>query len=52
MPLPHTPGHEWAGVVAEIGGSVTGFAVGDRVTAPFVLGCGRCAWCRDGDAQV
>ena len=52
VPLPHTPGHEWAGMVAEVGGSVTGFAVGDRVTAPFVLGCGRCAWCRSGNAQV
>ena len=52
VPLPHTPGHEWAGVVTEVGGRVAGFAVGDRVTAPFVLGCGRCAWCRGGNAQV
>ena len=22
------------------------------MTAPFVLGCGRCAWCRSGNAQV
>ena len=52
VPLPHTPGHEWAGTVAEVGAGVTGFAVGDRVTAPFVLGCGRCVWCRSGQAQV
>ncbi|MGI3783307.1 MAG: alcohol dehydrogenase catalytic domain-containing protein [Janthinobacterium lividum] len=52
VPLPHVPGHEWAGTVAEVGGSLSGFAVGDRVTAPFVLGCGRCAWCREGSAQV
>jgi len=56
VPLPHTPGHEWAGVVAEVGADVpgggTGFSVGDRVTAPFVLGCGRCGWCAEGDAQV
>lgn len=52
VPLPHTPGHEWAGVVAQIGPSVEGFSVGERVTAPFVLGCGRCVWCREGDAQV
>ena len=50
--LPHTPGHEWAGTVAEVGPGVAGFAVGDRVTAPFVLGCGRCAWCRAGAANV
>ena len=24
VPLPHTPGHEWAGTIAEVGGSVTG----------------------------
>lgn len=52
VPLPHTPGHEWAGVVAEVGPAVTGFSVGERVTAPFVLGCGRCAWCLGGAAQV
>jgi alcohol dehydrogenase len=50
--LPHVPGHEFAGVVASAGPLVTGFAVGDRVTAPFVNGCGRCSWCRGGDAQV
>ena len=52
VPLPHTPGHEWAGVVAQVGRDVRGFAVGDRVTAPFVLGCGRCDWCASGSANV
>lgn len=52
VPLPHVPGHEFAGVVAEVGAGVTRWAVGDRVTAPFVLGCGRCAVCREGDPQV
>jgi alcohol dehydrogenase len=52
VPLPHVPGHEFAGVVAAIGPEVRGFAAGDRVTAPFVNGCGRCEWCRSGDAQV
>ena len=28
------------------------WAVGDRVTVPFVCGCGRCAYCRAGDTQV
>jgi alcohol dehydrogenase len=50
--LPHVPGHEFAGVIAALGPAVSGFAVGDRVTAPFVNGCGRCSWCRAGDAQV
>jgi D-arabinose 1-dehydrogenase-like Zn-dependent alcohol dehydrogenase len=50
--LPHIPGHELAGIVAEIGSGVGDFAVGDRVTVPFVNGCGRCAYCRRGEAQV
>ncbi|MFC7755446.1 alcohol dehydrogenase catalytic domain-containing protein [Tsukamurella soli] len=52
VPLPMIPGHEFAGVITEIGAGVTRFAPGDRVTAPFVNGCGRCEWCRSGDAQV
>jgi alcohol dehydrogenase len=52
VPLPMVPGHELAGVVVEVGPGVTGHAVGERVTAPFVCGCGRCAWCGSGDAQV
>lgn len=50
--LPHVPGHEFAGVVSEIGPRVRSRAVGDRVTAPFVNGCGRCDWCQAGHAQV
>ncbi len=50
--LPHIPGHEFAGTIAAIGSEVTKWAVGDRVTAPFVLGCGACEFCLAGDAQV
>ncbi|MCO1659837.1 zinc-dependent alcohol dehydrogenase family protein [Pseudonocardia humida] len=50
--FPHVPGHELAGVVAEVDARVGRWRVGDRVTVPFVCGCGRCAWCRAGDAQV
>jgi alcohol dehydrogenase len=50
--LPHVPGHELAGVVVEVGAGVARWAVGDRVTVPFVCGCGRCAYCRSGNAQV
>ncbi|MGY1695589.1 MULTISPECIES: alcohol dehydrogenase catalytic domain-containing protein [unclassified Geodermatophilus] len=49
---PHVPGHELAGVVAELGAGVGRWRVGDRVTVPFVCGCGRCEWCRAGEAQV
>jgi alcohol dehydrogenase len=50
--LPHVPGHELAGVVAEVGAGVSRWSAGDLVTVPFVEGCGRCAWCRSGSAQV
>ncbi|WP_402467584.1 zinc-binding dehydrogenase [Isoptericola aurantiacus] len=50
--FPHVPGHELAGTVAAVGAGVGRWRVGDRVTAPFVCGCGRCGWCRAGDAQV
>jgi alcohol dehydrogenase len=52
VPLPHVPGHELAGVVVEVGPLVTTRTVGERVTVPFVCGCGRCDWCAAGDAQV
>jgi len=50
--LPHVPGHELAGTVAEVGSGVRGWAVGDRVTVPFVCACGDCRECRAGDHQV
>ena len=50
--FPHVPGHELAGVVTEVGADVRRWTVGDRVTVPFVCGCGRCEWCRAGEAQV
>jgi D-arabinose 1-dehydrogenase-like Zn-dependent alcohol dehydrogenase len=50
--FPHVPGHELAGVVEEVGEAVGRWRVGDRVTVPFVCGCGRCEWCRSGQAQV
>jgi len=50
--FPHVPGHELAGEVAELGPGVVGSRVGDRVTVPFVAGCGRCEPCRAGNQQV
>jgi D-arabinose 1-dehydrogenase-like Zn-dependent alcohol dehydrogenase len=50
--LPHVPGHELAGTVAAVGDGVTRWAVGDRVTVPFVNACGTCAQCAAGDHQV
>lgn len=41
-------GHEFAGVVTEVGPEVTGFQPGDRVVADPVLPCGACDSCRAG----
>lgn len=49
---PHVPGHEFAGVVVEIGSDVTNVRPGMRVTAPFCCGCGRCSRCRDGHQNL
>lgn len=48
--FPVTPGHEVAGVVAEIGDDVRGWAVGERVAVGWFGGsCGHCNFCRAGD---
>ncbi len=50
--LPHVPGHELAGTVEEAGSRVTQWKKGDRVTVPFVCGCGTCPECSSGNHQI
>ncbi len=50
--LPHVPGHELAGTISAIGKDVKNWSVGDRVTVPFVGGCGHCPQCSAGHQQV
>ena len=50
--LPHVPGHELAGTITEIGSGVKNWKIGDRVTVPFVGGCGSCPECRSGNHQI
>lgn len=50
--LPHVPGHELAGEIVAVGTNIRSFRVGERVTVPFVSGCGRCPECKSGNQQV
>ncbi|MCK0108737.1 zinc-dependent alcohol dehydrogenase family protein [Flavobacteriaceae bacterium S0825] len=50
--LPHVPGHELAGTIVEVGNGIKNFNIGDRVTIPFVAGCGNCGECKSGNQQV
>lgn len=50
--LPHVPGHELAGKIVATGKNVKNWHSGDRVTVPFVGGCGCCPQCQSGNHQV
>ena len=50
--FPHVHGHEFAGEVVAVGEDVRHVGVGERVTAPFCCGCGRCGACHDGQQQL
>jgi threonine dehydrogenase-like Zn-dependent dehydrogenase len=41
-----TFGHEFIGIVEEIGSSVQKLKVGDHVLVPFNIACGSCAFCK------
>jgi L-iditol 2-dehydrogenase len=45
-------GHEMAGVVSSVGGSVTEFEPGDRVIVDPQWPCGVCDYCRAGDINL
>ena len=59
--LPFTPGHEFSGVVVQLGANLrimnghqdhSGLNVGDRVVVPFILSCGSCRYCSVGRPTV
>lgn len=41
-------GHEFMGIVEQVGPDVATLAVGDRVVVPFNISCGRCWMCQRG----
>ncbi|RCK30460.1 zinc-dependent alcohol dehydrogenase family protein [Thalassospira lucentensis] len=50
--LPHVPGHEFAGTIVGVGKDIKRWKEDDRVTVPFVSGCGHCPECHSGNHQV
>jgi threonine 3-dehydrogenase len=52
VPVPMTVGHEYIGIVDEIGELVTSVAVGDRVSGEGHIMCGMCRNCRAGRGHL
>jgi 2-desacetyl-2-hydroxyethyl bacteriochlorophyllide A dehydrogenase len=50
-PLPAGVGHEFSGVVRQVGSAVTKVQAGQRVCVNPLLSCGRCLACRRGTPQ-
>lgn len=50
--FPFVPGHEFAGVVVELGEGVTDLCVGDRVAGEAHCGCGTCENCMAGNYNL
>jgi len=48
VPTPMTIGHEYVGVVAEVGKEVKGLEIGERVTGEGHITCGHCRNCKGG----
>lgn len=52
IPTPMTIGHEFVGIIAEIGSEVRGLKVGNRVSAEGHITCGHCRNCRAGKRHL
>jgi threonine dehydrogenase-like Zn-dependent dehydrogenase len=50
--VPVIMGHEFSGEIVEIGKSVSGFSVGERVVCESVIYCGKCRFCRMGMTNI
>jgi L-iditol 2-dehydrogenase len=45
---PRTMGHEFTGLIVQLGAGVSGYNLGDRVVMATSISCGKCAYCRRG----
>jgi len=45
-------GHEASGIIVEVGGGVSGWKPGDRVTFDSTIYCGSCEFCRRGEVNL
>ena len=45
---PFIPGHEFYGRIVAMGENVTGFSLGERITADQIVPCGECRFCKTG----
>ncbi|MET0897890.1 MAG: 2,3-butanediol dehydrogenase, partial [Mycobacterium sp.] len=50
--LPLTLGHEFSGVITDVGDGVTGWAEGDRVAVEPIYKCGHCPACNAGNYNI
>lgn len=46
QPRPMVMGHEFMGIVEEVGQNITHLKIGDRVVVPFPISCGSCFFCQ------
>lgn len=49
---PMIMGHEFSGVIEEIGDEVTGLGIGDKVTVCPLIECGECYYCSSGRENI
>ncbi|MBS3169515.1 galactitol-1-phosphate 5-dehydrogenase [Candidatus Woesearchaeota archaeon] len=50
--FPTVPGHEFSGIISQVGSQVDGFKPGDRVTVYPLVSCGSCSYCLNGNENL